>query len=107
MKNETVKTGMKIGAVVGGIMFLAFGVMAGFYFGSYGTLFILQKLMGGTVEPTLFVRAAIVVGIGVGIAASATVSIVTGGLLGTVLGYVVSVPKAMQEKKTAEAAAKI
>ena len=63
MKNETVKTGMKIGAVVGGILFLAFGVMAGFYFGSYGTLFILQKLMGGTVEPTLFVRAAIVIGI--------------------------------------------
>jgi hypothetical protein len=49
MKNETVKTGMKIGAVVGGILFLVFGVMAGFYFGSYGTLFILQKLMGGTV----------------------------------------------------------
>jgi len=107
MKNETVKTGMKIGAVVGGIAFLAFGVMAGFYFGSYGTLFILQKLMGGTVEPTLFVRAAIVVGIGVGIAASATVSIVTGGLLGTVLGFVVSTPKLMQEKKAAAAAAKI
>jgi len=99
MKNETVKTGMKIGAVVGGILFLVFGVMAGFYFGSYGTLFILQKLMGGTVEPTLFVRAAIVVGIGVGIAASATVSIVTGGLLGTVLGYVVSVPRVMKEAK--------
>ena len=73
--------------------------MAGFYFGSYGTLFILQKLMGGTVEPTLFVRAAIVVGIGVGIAASATVSIVTGGLVGTVLGYLVSAPKAMAAKK--------
>jgi len=99
MKNETVKTGMKIGAVVGGILFLAFGVMAGFYFGSYGTLFILQKLMGGTVEPTLFVRAAIVVGIGVGIAAAGTVSIVTGGLLGTVLGYIVSVPKVMKEAK--------
>ena len=101
MKNETVKTGMKIGAVVGGIAFLAFGVMAGFYFGSYGTLFILQKLMGGTVEPTLFVRAAIVAGIVVGIAASATVSIVTRGLLGTLLGYVVSVPKTMKEAKAA------
>ena len=99
MKNETVKTGMKIGAVVGGILFLVFGVMAGFYFGSYGTLFILQKLMGGTVEPTLFVRAAIVVGIGVGIAASATVSIVTGGLIGTVLGALVSAPKVMAAKK--------
>jgi hypothetical protein len=99
MKNETVKTGMKIGAVVGGVLFLVFGVMAGFYFGSYGTLIILQKLMGGTVEPTLFVRAAIVMGIGVGIAATAAVSIVVGGLAGTVLGYLVSMPKAMAEKK--------
>ena len=99
MKNETVKTGMKIGAVVGGILFLVFGVMGGFYFGSYGTLFILQKLMGGPVEPTLFVRAAVVIGIAVGIAASATVSIVTGGLVGTLLGYVVSVPKAAVAKK--------
>ena len=99
MKNETVKTGMKIGAVVGGVLFLVFGVMAGFYFGSYGTLIILQKLMGGTVEPTLFVRAAIVMGIGVGIAATAAVSIVVGGLAGTVLGYVVSMPKLAAEKK--------
>jgi hypothetical protein len=99
MKNETVKTGMKIGAVVGGILFLVFGVMAGFYFGSYGTLIILQKLMGGTVEPTLFVRAAIVMGIGVGIAATAAVSIVVGGLAGTVLGYLVSMPKLAAEKK--------
>jgi uncharacterized membrane protein AbrB (regulator of aidB expression) len=99
MKNETVKTGMKIGAVVGGILFLVFGVVAGFYFGSYGTLFILGKLMGGTVEPTLFVRAAVVVGIGVGIAASATVHIITGGLIGTALGFLVSAPKVMKEAK--------
>ena len=101
MKNETVKAGMKIGAAVGGVLFLVFGVMAGFYFGSYGTLFILQKLMGGSVEPTLFVRAVIVVGIGVGIAASATVHIVTCGLIGTALGYVVSLPKIAAEKKAA------
>lgn len=99
MKNETVKTGMKIGAIVGGVLFLVFGVMAGFYFGSYGTLIILQKLMGGTVEPTLFVRAAIVMGIGVGIAATAAVSIVVGGLIGTALGYIVSIPKLSAAKK--------
>jgi hypothetical protein len=99
MKNETVKTGMKIGSVVGGILFLAFGVMGGFYFGSYGTLILLQKLMGGTVEPTLFVRAAVVVGIGVGIAATATVSIVTGGLIGTALGFLVSAPNAIAAKR--------
>ena len=101
MKNETVKTGMKIGAVVGGIVFLVFGVMAGFYFGSYGTLIILQKLMGGPVEPTLFVRAAVVMGILVGIACAATVSIVVGGLLGTAAGAVVATPTAIRERKEA------
>jgi hypothetical protein len=99
MKNEAIKTGMKIGAVVGGVLFLVFGVMAGFYFGSYGTLIILSKLMGGTVEPSLFVRAMVVIGIGVGIAATATVSIVTGGLVGTLMGALVSAPKALAARK--------
>src|SRR5512141_2337633 len=102
MKNETVKAGMKIGATVGGLVFLVFGIMPGFYFGSYGTLILLQKLMGGAVEPTLFVRAAIVMGIVVGIACAATVSIVVGGLLGTAAGYVVSAPAAMREKQTVQ-----
>jgi hypothetical protein len=101
MKNETVKAGMKIGATVGGLVFLVFGIMPGFYFGSFGTLILLQKLMGGTVEPTLLVRAAIVMGIVVGIACAAAVSLVVGGLLGTALGYLVSAPQAMREKKEA------
>ena len=105
MKNETIKTGMKIGATVGGLVFLAFGIMPGFYFGSYGTLIILQKLMGGAVEPTLFVRAAIVTGIMVGIACAATVSIVVGGLVGTALASVVSLPQTLRQKRAAGAKA--
>ena len=101
MKNETVKAGMKIGAVVGGLAFVVGGIVPGFYFGSYGTLILLQKLMGGTVEPTLFVRAAVVIGIVVGIACAAAVSIVIGGLLGTVLGSIVSAPAALREKRAA------
>ncbi len=101
MKNETVKAGMKIGATIGGLVFLVLGIVPGFYFGSYGTLILLQKLMGGAVEPTLFVRAAVVMGIAVGIACAAAVSIVVGGLLGTALGFVVSAPSAMREKKEA------
>ncbi len=104
MKNETVKAGMKIGASIGGLVFVVLGIVPGFYFGSYGTLILLQKLMGGPVEPTLFVRAAVVMGIAVGIACAATVSIVVGGLLGTVMGFVVSAPSAM--RKEAEAKAK-
>ncbi len=101
MKNETVKAGMKIGATIGGLVFVVFGIMPGFYFGSYGTLILLQKLMGGTVEPTLFVRAAVVMGIVVGIACAAAVSIVVGGLLGTAMGYVVSAPASARAKQTA------
>jgi hypothetical protein len=104
MKNETVKTGMKIGATAGGLVFLVFGIMPGFYFGSFGTLILLQKIMGGAVEPTLFVRAAVVMGIVVGIACAATVSLVVGGLIGTVLGYIVSAPKAVIKEKAAEKA---
>ena len=104
MKNETVKTGMKIGAAAGGVVFLAFGIMPGFYFGSYGTLILLQKLMGGAVEPTLFIRAAVVMGIVVGIACAAAVSIVVGGLLGTAMGFVVSAPAAIRGKQATEKA---
>lgn len=101
MKNETIKAGMKIGATIGGLVFAAFGTMPGFYFGSFGTLILLQKVMGGTVEPTLLVRAVVVMGIVVGIACAAAVSIIVGGLLGTALGYVVSVPATVREKQAA------
>jgi hypothetical protein len=103
MKNETVKAGMKIGASIGGLVFLALGIVPGFYFGSYGTLILLQRLSGGAVEPTLFVRAAVVMGIAVGIACAAAVSIVVGGLLGTAMGFVVSAPAALRAKKEATA----
>ncbi len=104
MKNETVKAGMKIGATVGGLVFLVFGIMPGFYFGSFGTLILLQKLMGGTVEPTLLVRAAIVMGIVIGVACAALVSLVVGGLLGAAMGYLVSAPQAREKKAVAEKA---
>jgi hypothetical protein len=96
MKNETVKTGMRIGTTIGGLVFALFGIMPGFYFGSFGTLILLQKLMG-TVEPTLIVRAAVVCGIMIGIASAAAVSLVVGGLVGTALGYVVTTPAAMRQ----------
>jgi proteasome assembly chaperone (PAC2) family protein len=61
--------------------------------------------MGGTAEPTLFVRATVMMGIVVGIARMAGVSIAVCGLMGTVLGYVVSLPAATRKKaKVAERA---
>ena len=99
MKNTNVKTGMKIGTLVGGLVFAVFGIVPGFYFGSFGTLILLQKLMG-VVEPTLFVRAAVVCGIVIGIASAAVVSLVIGGLAGMALGYVVSAPAAMRQDES-------
>jgi hypothetical protein len=103
MKNETVKAGMKIGATVGGLVFLVFGIMPGFYFGSFGTLILLQKLSGGAVEPTLIVRALVVMGIMVGIASAAAVSLVVGGLIGTALGALASAPASLREKAAQKA----
>ena len=103
MKNETVTTGMKIGATAGGLVFLVFGIIPGFYFGSFGTLILLQKIMGGAVEPTLFVRAAVVMGIVVGIVCAAVVCLVVGGLIGTVLGYIVSAPSAIKDRASEKA----
>jgi hypothetical protein len=96
MKSANDKAGMKIGALVGGLVFAVFGIVPGFYFGSYGTLILLHKLMG-TVEPTLFVRAAVICGSLIGIASAAVVSLVLGGIAGMALGFIVSAPAAMRQ----------
>lgn len=85
---QTVKAGRKVGAVMGGILFAIFGLVPGFYFGSYGTLVILSHLTGGPMEPTILVRMLVVAGILVGIACMASVSVVVGALFGTAVGYV-------------------
>lgn len=84
---ETVRMGTKIGAALGGITFLVFGLIPGFYFGSYGTLVVLKHLMGGPVEPTVIVRMIVAVGILLGVVCIGSVSIVMGSILGTGLGY--------------------
>ena len=37
-RTNTMKVGTKIGAGIGVLAFLVFGIVPGFYFGSYGTL---------------------------------------------------------------------
>jgi len=102
-----VRMGTKIGATLGGIAFLIFGVLPGFYFGSYGSLIVLKHLMGGPVEPTVLVRMFMAVGILLGIVCIGAVSIVVGSILGTGLGYLVELFTAPAEvRKPAEAVAK-
>ena len=41
-RTNTMKVGTKIGAGIGVLVFLVFGIVPGFYFGSYGTLVLLE-----------------------------------------------------------------
>lgn len=86
-KMEKVRTGTKIGAAIGGIAFLFFGLVPGFYFGSYGALLVMKHLFGHAVEPTLVVRMFTAVGALLGLACIGSVSVVVGSILGTVTGY--------------------
>ena len=88
-RRKTMKAGTKIGAALGTIAFLVFGIVPGFYFGSYGTLVLIHNLMGGPVEATTIVRMVTVVGVMLGIFCVGAVSIVLGSVFGTALGYVV------------------
>ncbi len=103
---RTMKVGTKIGAALGAIVFLVFGIIPGFYFGSYGTLLLLSRLAGGPVEATTIVRMITVVGIIMGLFCIAAVSIVLGSVFGTALGFLVDVVGSMgRVKETAEAKA--
>ena len=102
-RTNTMKVGTKIGAAIGVVAFLVFGIVPGFYFGSYGTLILLSHLAGGSVEPTTLVRMLTVVGIMLGIFCSGAVSIVLGSVFGTVMGYVVDLIGGLgKTKETAE-----
>ena len=90
-RKDVMKVGTKIGAGIGIVGFLAFGIVPGFYFGSFGTLVLLSHLMGGPVEPTTIVRMLTVVGTVLGIFCTGAVSIVLGSVFGTAMGYIVDV----------------
>lgn len=105
---NVLRIGRNIGATIGGIMFLAFGIVPGFYFGSFGAISLMSHLAGGPVDPGIMVRMVTVVGILLGMVCLASVSIVVGAILGTALGYVTeAVSSALKPSSdTAEAAAK-
>lgn len=86
-RKDVVRMGTKVGTAFGAIFFLAFGIIPGFYFGSYGTLVILNHLFGGPVEATVVVRTLTAAGIILGITCVASVSLVVGAIFGTALGY--------------------
>jgi len=102
-RKQTMKVGTKIGAAVGFISFLIFGLMPSIYFGSFGSLMLMSRLAGGPVEPTTIVRMLTVVGVMLGIFCAGAVGIVLGSVFGTSLAYVVDVLGSLGKvKETAE-----
>ncbi len=87
---DVIKTSMKVGAVLGGLVFLLFGIVPGFHFGGAGTVMLLSKLSGGPLEFTLMVRAIVVLGILLGILCLGTLSIVLGSVFGTLSGVIIN-----------------
>ena len=100
-RKRTMKVGTKIGAALGAIVFAVFGILPGFYFGSYGALVLLNRLAGGPVEPTTIVRMITVVGV-VGIFCGAAASIVLGSVFGTALAWAVDALGSLGQVKKAE-----
>ena len=87
-RKRALMIGRRMGAVVGGIIFLVFGIVPGFYFGSYATVVLLNHLFG-PIEPSIIVRMLVVVGTIMGLFCTAAVSIVVGAVAGTLLAYAV------------------
>lgn len=98
-RKEMVRMGTKVGAVLGGIVFLVFGIVPGFYFGSYGILVLMNHLFGGPLEATVLVRLAVAAGVVVGIASIGSVSIVVGAIFGTAVGYLTEALTATAREK--------
>lgn len=98
-REEMIRMGTKVGAVLGGIVFLVFGIIPAFYFGSYGTLVLLNHLFGGPLEATALVRIATAFGILIGIVCVGSVTIIVGAIFGTAVGYVVEALNAAARKE--------
>jgi hypothetical protein len=103
-RKEMVRMGTKVGGALGAVAFLVFGIVPGFYFGSYGILVLMSKLFGGPLEATVLVRLATAAGILVGIVCVASVTIVVGAIFGTAVGYLLEALSSPAEVRTSEEA---
>jgi len=102
---KALKTGRNIGAMVGGIIFMVFGIVPAFYFGSFGMLTLLTHLVG-PVDPGILVRMLLVVGIIMGLVCTLFVSIVVGSVLGTALAAATDAVASLARPSGKEAYAK-
>lgn len=77
--------GIMIGALVGGMCFVVFGLRRAVYAGGFSTVVILSKMKGRPIEQSPFVRIMVAAGIIVSIALGITVAMLLGGIAGGVI----------------------
>jgi len=99
---ETARTGMKIGAVLGGVAFLAVGIVPGFHYGGYAALMLLTKIAGHPLAFGIGTRVLMVLGILLGILCMGSVSIVLGAVFGTLGGFAVQALSSLRGEMPAE-----
>lgn len=81
--------GMKIGALLGGIVFLAIGLTPAYQYGQYGTKYLLSTLLGSPLNPTIGVNVIMGAGLILAFVSLCFLSIVLGSVAGTATGFVV------------------
>lgn len=97
----TLNAGKKIGTIVGGILFIFFGLLPGIYFGGYMAVILVSSIVGGPVEPGVFSKTAIVVGVLIGTLGALAVFLVGGSLVGMALGYVAEMLSGKKDEEPA------
>ncbi len=76
--------GTIIGAVAGIVLFGIFGLLPAFRFGGFLALYLLHRVTGKSVDPTLPVRVCIAAGALISILCGAGIALLAGALLGSI-----------------------
>ncbi|MCK4911094.1 MAG: hypothetical protein KAR83_05610 [Thermodesulfovibrionales bacterium] len=103
---QTVRAGAKIGGLAGVILFVVFGLTPALFLGGSGAIMVLAAITGGPVEPSVLMRALIVVLSVTGIMAVAACFTMVGSAVGAGLGYVAEAMSPSRASSSEEPAAK-
>ena len=109
MKEEaknTVRAGVKIGALTGIILFAVLGLTPALFVSGSGAVMVLAAITGGPVEPTVLMRALIIVISVTGIMALAACFTMVGSAAGAMLGYISEALSPSRASSSEEHAAK-
>lgn len=90
-ENRYARRGRIAGAWVGGALFLSVGFWIGLVYGGEGGLILAASFYGAPVPHTLLARGMVLLGMLFGVLSAGTVCLVMGAVIGTLLGYAISV----------------